>query len=157
MTELATVELEHRQNYSHSLGHNAPFYEALAGGSLVGTRCQSCGRAFVPPRAACVVDGSPTTWEAVGNVGTLVAQSELSRRPRYAAGGGANLVLGLVQLDGVGTAILAELVDSDRSPATSIAPGQRVQARFRPATTHPAQHLSFVALGPSAHSEGDET
>ncbi len=30
-----------------------PFVEALASGKVFGTRCESCGRTFFPPRAEC--------------------------------------------------------------------------------------------------------
>jgi len=139
MSEPMIVELTLQQNYRHSLGQNSPFFAALEAGSLVGTRCNTCARTFVPPRTKCVVDGSPTTWETVGDMGTLTAFSNIARRPRYAAAGAETLTLGLVQLDGVDVAILAELVDSEFAPVDALAVGRRVQATYRAATSHPAR------------------
>ncbi len=147
MSEPMAVELTHQQNYRHSLGQNSPYFAALKTGTLLGTRCGSCARTFVPPRTHCVVDGSVTAWQTVGDTGTLIAFSEIARRPKYAAAGGDTLTLGLVQIDGVDVAILAELVDSATTPVAALAAGQRVTAAYRPAADHPAQHLTFAAAG----------
>lgn len=155
MSHPMTVELTLQQNYRHSLGQNSPFFAALETGTLLGSRCDTCAATFVPPRTNCVVDGSPTSWEAVGDMGTLLGSSNLARRPRYAAAGPDTLTLGLVQLDEVDVAILAEIVDSATMAATALALGQRVRASYRAATNHPAQHLSFAAVeAPETKVEG---
>lgn len=153
MSDALVVELEHQQSYRHSLGENSPFYEALAQGSLLGTRCDSCGSTFLAPRTNCVLDGCSASWVAISDVGTIVSQSEISQRPSFAAMGGPSLILGLVQIDGVDTAVLAELLDSSECAASDLHPGDRVQAFYRTATTHPAQMLSFVALATESGSD----
>lgn len=39
------------------------FFRALAEGRLVGQRCPTCHKVYVPPRGACPVDGVPTAEE----------------------------------------------------------------------------------------------
>ena len=139
MNDSPYVELSHRLDYRHSLGQMAPFFAALSDSRIAGTRCVSCQRTYVPPRAKCSIDGSSAEWADVSTSGTLVATSTIARRPKYAAAGPPELVLGLVQLDGVDTALLAELVDGQ-----TIEAGARVRAVFRDATSHPAQQLAFA-------------
>jgi uncharacterized OB-fold protein len=133
------VELSQRLDYRHSLGQMAPFFAALSDSRIAGTRCVSCQRTYVPPRATCPIDASPAVWADVATSGTVVATSTIARRPKYAADGPPELVLGLVQLDGVDTALLAELVDDQ-----TIEAGARVEAVFRDARTHPVQQLAFA-------------
>jgi uncharacterized OB-fold protein len=139
MNDSPYVELSHRLDYRHSLGQMAPFFAALSESRIAGTTCVTCQRTYVPPRARCSIDGSPAEWTDVSTSGTVVATSTIARRPRYAAAGPAELVLGLVQLDGVDTALLAELIDEPTVEA-----GARVEAVFRDATSHPAQQLAFA-------------
>lgn len=149
MNDSLTIELSQTLKYRHSLGQLSPFFAALSESRIVGTRCSTCQRTYVPPHMNCPVDGSTAEWENVSTTGTVVATSTVSRRPKYAAAGPAELVLGLVQLDGVETALLAELLTD------SIEPGSRVEAVFREASTHPAQQLAFsVEASPTV--TGDE-
>ncbi len=151
MIDSPYVELSHELHYRHSLGQMAPFFAALSESRIVGTRCVSCERTYVPPRAQCALDGSPAAWTDVSTSGTVVATSTIARRPKYAAAGPAELVLGLVQLDGVATALLAELVDDQ-----TIEAGTRVEAVFRDATSHPAQQLAFTVEN-SPMARGDRS
>lgn len=144
MSETTCVELSHHQHYRHSLGQNSPYYAALSARTLLGTRCPTCLRVFVPPRLACLVDRSPTRWVEVGDAGTLIAITEMARRPSYAAAGPESLAIGLVQLDGASNAVLAEV-----DVAHPVDAGQRVTAVFRSWTSHPAQQLSFAVLEPA--------
>ena len=139
MNDSPYVELSQQLDYRHSLGQMAPFFAALSESRIAGTRCVSCQRTYVPPQAKCSLDGSPAEWADVSTSGTVVATSTIARRPKYAAAGPRELVLGLVQLDGVDTALLAELVDDQMFEA-----GTRVEAVFRDATSHPAQQLAFA-------------
>ena len=149
MKDSPFVELSQQLDYRHSLGQMAPFFAALSESRILGTRCASCRRTYVPPQIKCSLDGSPTEWADVSTSGTVVATSTIARRPKYAATGPPELVLGLVQLDGVATALLAELLETQ-----TIGPGERVKAVFRDATTHPAQHLAF-AIENSSTATGD--
>ena len=149
MNDSSTVELSQTLKYRHSLGQLSPFFAALSESRIAGTRCLTCQRTYVPPRMSCPIDGGTAEWVDASTTGTVVATSTVSRRPTYAAAGPQELILGLVQLDGAETALLAELLDDQ------IEPGSRVEAVFRKASTHPAQQLAFsVEASPTVR--GDE-
>lgn len=150
MNDSSIVELSQQLTYRHSLGQMTPFFAALSESRIAGTKCSLCGSTYVPPQMTCRVDANQTEWVDVGSTGTVIATSTVARRPRYAAAGPAELVLGLVQLDDVATALLVELLHDQ-----PVEVGARVEAVFREATTHPAQQLAF-SVGASATVEGDE-
>jgi uncharacterized OB-fold protein len=54
------VKLEYTYAASREESH---FYRGLAEGRLMGQRCPTCGKVYIPPRGACPVDGVPTTDE----------------------------------------------------------------------------------------------
>lgn len=144
MDHPVTVELDHHQHYRHSLGRSSPFFSALAEGRLLGSACTECGRVFVPPRSVCGIDRAPTNWTEVSDRGTVVVSTDVARRPAYAAPGPDPLSLGLIQLDGVATAVLAEIVGTEPMMV-----GMRVRAAYRSPVDHPTQHLTFVADEPT--------
>ena len=39
------------------------FYSSVAEGKLVGQRCPTCQKVYIPPRSACPADGTPTSEE----------------------------------------------------------------------------------------------
>ncbi|MDN5894444.1 MAG: OB-fold domain-containing protein, partial [Nocardioides sp.] len=48
------------------------FFRALAQGRVLGQRCPTCGKVYVPPRGACPVDGVPTSEEVeLAHTGTI--------------------------------------------------------------------------------------
>lgn len=60
--------------YSHSYGRISPFFEALLGKKLMGTRCPKCGDTFCPPRAHCWRNEcrlAETEWVEMPMKGTL--------------------------------------------------------------------------------------
>lgn len=144
------VELTQELTYRHSLGYMAPFFSALAEARIMGTTCVLCNRTYVPPRRRCPIDANEANWTDVSSSGVVVASSTIARRPRYAAAGGSELVLGLVQLDGVETAMVAEILHDG-----AVSSGARVDAVFRSATEHPAQQLAFSVQTPPV-ATGDE-
>lgn len=53
-----------RLSYDHTVSPGESSYlRALAQGRLIGQRCPTCGKVYVPPRGACPVDGVPTQAE----------------------------------------------------------------------------------------------
>ncbi len=63
------VSLDYR--YAASPEESA-FYRGLAEGRILGQRCPSCHKVYVPPRSACPADGTPTTDEVeLPNKGTV--------------------------------------------------------------------------------------
>lgn len=59
---MVTTPVQLRYEHTVSPGDDR-FLRALATGRLIGQRCPACGKAYIPPRAACPTDGVPTTDE----------------------------------------------------------------------------------------------
>lgn len=105
------------------------FYTSLSQGKLVGQRCPSCGKVYIPPRSACPADGTPTTDEVplpdTGTVTTfcIVNVPFLGQRitPPY--------VSAYVLLDGADIAFLHLILDI---PAEEVRMGMRVKAVWKP-------------------------
>jgi uncharacterized OB-fold protein len=105
------------------------FYRGLAEGRLLGQRCPTCGKVYVPPRSACPVDGAPTTDEVElpdhGIVTTfcIVNVPFLGQRikPPY--------VSAYVLLDGADIAFLHLILGCEPS---EVRMGMRVEAVWRP-------------------------
>ncbi|MDN4162184.1 Zn-ribbon domain-containing OB-fold protein [Nocardioides abyssi] len=105
------------------------FYRAIAEGRIIGQRCPTCGKVYVPPRSACPADGTPTTDEVelshTGTVTTfcIVNVPFLGQRitPPY--------VSAYVLLDGADIAFLHLILDI---PAEEVRMGMRVQAVWKP-------------------------
>ena len=127
VTGLVTpVELDYL--YAASPEESA-FYRGLAEGRIVGQRCPSCGKVYVPPRSACPTDGTPTSEEVelsdTGTVTTfcIVNVPFLGQRitPPY--------VSAYVLLDGADIAFLHLILDI---PAEEVRMGMRVRAVWKP-------------------------
>ena len=59
------------------------FIDRLERGQVCGTRCESCGKAFFPPRADCSACGASTmAWFDVQGTGKLVTYSTLAFGPK---------------------------------------------------------------------------
>ncbi len=105
------------------------FYRGLAEGRIVGQRCPTCHKVYVPPRSACPADGTPTTDEVelshTGTVTTfcIVNVPFLGQRitPPY--------VSAYVLLDGADIAFLHLILDI---PAEEVRMGMRVSAVWKP-------------------------
>ena len=98
-------------------------------GKLVGQRCPTCGKVYVPPRSACPADGTPTAEEVelpdTGTVTTfcIVNVPFLGQRitPPY--------VSAYILLDGADIAFLHLILDI---PAEEVRMGMRVKAVWKP-------------------------
>jgi uncharacterized OB-fold protein len=105
------------------------FYTSLSEGRLVGQRCPTCGKVYIPPRSACPTDGTPTSEEVelpdTGTVTTfcIVNVPFLGQRitPPY--------VSAYVLLDGADIAFLHLILDI---PAEEVRMGMRVKAVWKP-------------------------
>ncbi|QIK76664.1 Zn-ribbon domain-containing OB-fold protein [Nocardioides piscis] len=105
------------------------FYRGLEQGRILGQRCPTCHKVYVPPRSACPTDGTPTTDEVElsesGTVTTfcVVNVPFLGQRitPPY--------VSAYVLLDGADIAFLHLILDC---PAEDVHMGMRVKAVWRP-------------------------
>jgi uncharacterized OB-fold protein len=105
------------------------FYTSLSEGKLVGQRCPTCQKVYIPPRSACPADGTPTAEEIelpdTGTVTTfcIVNVPFLGQRitPPY--------VSAYVLLDGADIAFLHLILDI---PADEVRMGMRVKAVWKP-------------------------
>jgi uncharacterized OB-fold protein len=105
------------------------FYTSLKEGRLVGQRCPTCGKVYIPPRSACPADGTPTAQEIelpdTGTVTTfcIVNVPFLGQRitPPY--------VSAYILLDGADIAFLHLILDI---PAEEVRMGMRVKAVWKP-------------------------
>ena len=105
------------------------FYTSLSEGKLVGQRCPTCGKVYIPPRSACPADGTPTSEEVelpdTGTVTTfcIVNVPFLGQRitPPY--------VSAYILLDGADIAFLHLILDI---PAEEVRMGMRVRAVWKP-------------------------
>jgi uncharacterized OB-fold protein len=105
------------------------FYRGLAEGRILGQRCPTCHKVYVPPRSACPVDGVATTDEVelshTGTVTTfcIVNVPFLGQKitPPY--------VSAYVLLDGADIAFLHLILDI---PAEEVRMGMRVEAVWKP-------------------------
>jgi uncharacterized OB-fold protein len=105
------------------------FYRGLAEGRILGQRCPTCLKVYVPPRSACPADGTPTAEEVElaheGTVTTfcIVNVPFLGQKitPPY--------VSAYVLLDGADIAFLHLILDI---PADEVRMGMRVKAVWKP-------------------------
>jgi uncharacterized protein len=105
------------------------FYRGLNEGRILGQRCPSCQKVYVPPRSACPADGTPTAEEVeVSQTGTIttfciVNVPFLGQKitPPY--------VSAYVLLDGADIAILHLILGVE---AAEVRMGMRVKAVWKP-------------------------
>jgi len=105
------------------------FYRGLNEGRIVGQRCPTCRKVYVPPRSACPTDGTPTSEEVeVSQTGTIttfciVNVPFLGQKitPPY--------VSAYVLLDGADIAVLHLILGV---PAAEVRMGMRVRAVWKP-------------------------
>ncbi|MFE6648675.1 Zn-ribbon domain-containing OB-fold protein [Nocardioides sp. NPDC057772] len=105
------------------------FFRGLAEGRILGQRCPTCRKVYVPPRGACPTDGVPTSEEVeLSHVGTVttfcvVNVPFLGQRikPPY--------VSAYVLLDGADIALQHLILDI---PAEEVRMGMRVKAVWKP-------------------------
>ena len=123
---ITPVELDYL--YAASPEESA-FYRGLAEGRILGQRCHSCQKVYVPPRSACPSDGTPTNEEIElpdkGTVTTfcIVNVPFMGQKitPPY--------VSAYVLLDGADIAFLHLILDI---PAEEVRMGMRVEAVWKP-------------------------
>ncbi|GAA4718885.1 Zn-ribbon domain-containing OB-fold protein [Nocardioides conyzicola] len=105
------------------------FYRGLNEGRILGQRCPTCSKVYVPPRSACPADGTPTAEEVeVSQTGTIttfciVNVPFLGQKivPPY--------VSAYVLLDGADIAVLHLILGV---PADEVRMGMRVKAVWKP-------------------------
>lgn len=123
---ITTVSLDY--NYAAS-PEESLFYRGLNEGRIMGQRCPTCEKVYVPPRSACPADGTPTEEEVeLSQTGTIttfciVNVPFLGQKitPPY--------VSAYVLLDGADIAVLHLILGV---PADEVRMGMRVKAVWKP-------------------------
>ena len=123
-----------KMDYEYALGAHAErfFTELRDHGNILGVRCPSCSRVYVPPRPVCGICYAETSdWVPVKDEGVLVGCTVVElpfidpmtgeRRP-------VPYGFAMVRLDGSDTAMYHFLEETDPD---KIYVGQRVKAVFR--------------------------
>lgn len=107
----------------------AKFFRGLAEGRILGQRCPSCHKVYVPPRGACPVDGVPTTDEVeLAHKGTVTTFCVVNFQfPGQHIP--APYVSAYVLLDGADIAFLHLILECD---AADVRMGMRVEAVWKP-------------------------
>lgn len=128
------------------------FFRGLAEGKIVGQRCPTCQKVYVPPRPACPVDGVPTSEEIeLGQTGTvttfcIVNVPFLGQKidPPY--------VSAYILLDGADIALQHLILDL---PASEVRMGLRVKAVWRPESEWGTTIENISHFAPSGEPDAD--
>jgi uncharacterized OB-fold protein len=105
------------------------FFRGLAEGRILGQRCPTCQKVYVPPRGACPVDGVPTTDEVeLPDKGTITTYC-IVNVPFLGQKITPPYVSAYVLLDGADIAFLHLILDTE---ADEVRMGMRVEAVWKP-------------------------
>jgi uncharacterized OB-fold protein len=105
------------------------FYRGLDEGRILGQRCPSCHKVYVPPRSACPTDGTPTEGEIeLSGLGTITTFC-IVNVPFLGQKIAPPYVSAYVLLDGADIALLHLILGV---PADEVRMGMRVKAVWRP-------------------------
>jgi len=110
------------------------FYEYLGESKLMGSRCESCGTLYVPPRPLCPsCYGETLAWEEMSGRGRLVAFTTVHIAPTamIEAGYGRDnpYCVGIVELD-EGPEISGQIVGVDATRPGDIRVGTPLRATY---------------------------
>ncbi|WP_134739057.1 OB-fold nucleic acid binding domain-containing protein [Nocardioides sp. 503] len=105
------------------------FYRGLDEGRILGQRCPSCHKVYVPPRSACPTDGTPTEGEIeLSGAGTITTFC-IVNVPFLGQKIAPPYVSAYVLLDGADIALLHLILGV---PADEVRMGMRVKAVWKP-------------------------
>jgi len=140
-------------DYSYAASpEESAFFRGLAEGRILGQRCPTCLKVYVPPRPACPVDGVPTVEEIeLGDAGTvttfcIVNVPFLGQKiePPY--------VSAYILLDGADIALQHLILDI---PADEVRMGMRVKAIWRPREEWGTTIENISHFAPSGEPDAD--
>jgi uncharacterized OB-fold protein len=105
------------------------FYRGLDEGRILGQRCPTCEKVYVPPRSACPADGTPTEGEIeLSGLGTITTFC-IVNVPFLGQKIAPPYVSAYVLLDGADIALLHLILGV---PADEVRMGMRVKAVWKP-------------------------
>lgn len=128
--------------YRRDFGDLAPYFEGLAQGRPVASRCPRCGRRSFPPRILCPHDREICTWTEVSGTGTVVAVTQgVSRLPLHESP--SHHCFALIRMDGCSNVAFGRVV-TDHGPVGN---GSRVRLSTAAGLPpHPAQAAVFTPV-----------
>ncbi|MFQ5994914.1 MAG: Zn-ribbon domain-containing OB-fold protein [Acidiferrobacterales bacterium] len=149
MAEPRYFAIDLQLHYTHPLGALRPYFDALASGRAIASRCPTCQRVWFPPRLSCAQDYTDTVWTELSGAGHIVSvTSGESRLPL--ADATEHHTFALVALDGADNVAFGRVASGE----TTVARGQRVRLAKAPEKApHPAQAAYFVADDPTKENE----
>ena len=105
------------------------FYRGLNEGRIMGQRCPTCEKVYIPPRSACPADGTPTAEEIeLSHTGTVTTFC-IVNVPFLGQKIAPPYVSAYVLLDGADIAVLHLILGV---PADEVRMGMRVKAVWKP-------------------------
>ena len=136
-------DLELHLRYAHGTGALAPYFEALASGNALASKCGICGRVWFPPHIHCPDDGGVCDWLTLDGAGEVVSATTTRSRLPF-ADQAEDHVFVLVAMDGADNAAFGRMrPDTDGERLV----GCRVRLVGAPeAPPHPAQAALFEVL-----------
>lgn len=138
------IEDHYEINYRHSYAQDSPFFEGLAQGRLLGSKCKRCNYVYATPRSHCYQCGDPTGWK------DLPREGKVHTYTTCYYGGEAFLhetpfTLVLVEFKGVDTLFLSRLKGVHLNDVTI---GMEVVARFEPKPSYRVTDVWFEPKSP---------
>ena len=134
-----TIRLDLTLGYDHGLGTFGEYFQALAEGWALASRCGTCGRTWFPPHALCPEDGEVCESVDLEGLGVVVVETRtLTRLPFTDKDTDVTFVL--VAMAGADNAAFGRLENFTGADAT----GQRVKLTAVDGSLgHPAQGAVF--------------
>ena len=126
-TEPLTIIKDYRIRYQSTLGETSKFYlDMVNKGKIMGTRCEKCGKTYLPPYPHCPDCLGKTTWIEIPVNGTVEAFTVCYTQPSHFK---RNLpyTIAYVRLEGVDT-LLPGIVEGDPS---KVEEGSKVSLKIR--------------------------
>jgi uncharacterized OB-fold protein len=117
-------------NYKYTMGGQSKFFIELKDNKkIMGTKCNKCGKVWVPPRSACSNCYEDTEWIEMPQTGTV----KVSTIVWYTTSAFIQSVpygIAFIQLDNADTGMLQGIFSENLVPS-KLRKGQRVKAVFK--------------------------
>ncbi|MFX0059915.1 MAG: Zn-ribbon domain-containing OB-fold protein, partial [Candidatus Heimdallarchaeota archaeon] len=106
-----------RINYKYTMGGQSKFFiELMNNKKLLGTKCNKCGKTWMPPRINCSDCYAPADWVELKQTGTI----EVSTIVWYTTSAFIKAIpygIGFIKLDGAETALLQGIFSENLVPS----------------------------------------
>jgi uncharacterized OB-fold protein len=139
-----TIRLDLALGYDHALGTLSDYFQALAKGRALASRCQTCGRTWFPPHTQCPEDGGACEPVDLEGLGVVVAETRTRTRLPF-TGKDADVTFVLVAMTGADNAVFGRLENFTGAKTTGqsvklMAPDDRLGHPAQGAVFHPVEN-----------------